>query len=262
MAMGNNIRKAMILAAGEGTRLRPLTLETAKVLLPIGGTPMICYTLAWLKNHGIREVAINLYHQGNKIVSLLEDGSRFGMRIHYSTEKVLLGTAGGVKNVENLFDSTLAIVYGDVLTDFDLSAMLAFHRLKKATATIVATQVPNPWEKGIIEMEKDGRIVSFVEKPARGTEPGNMANGGVYILEREALDFIPRQGFCDFANDVFPKLLEVGRPVYAYVLTDKDYLIDIGTMDKYLKANEDVKSGKLKKGYAATSWFLRQRRRY
>lgn len=242
----SRITKAMILAAGEGTRLRPLTVETPKVLLPIGGTPLICYTLTWLKYYGIREVAINLYHLGDKVKEWLGDGSRFGVQIHYSIEESLLGTAGGVKKMERFFDSAFVVVYGDVLTDFDLSAMVKFHRDKKAGATVAVTQVSNPWETGIVQMKEDGRIISFVEKPPKGTEMGNMANGGIYILERRVLDFIPNQGYCDFAYDIFPKLVNADLPIYSYPLTSENYLIDIGSIDKYLTANEDVASGKVK----------------
>jgi mannose-1-phosphate guanylyltransferase / phosphomannomutase len=244
--MINSIKKAMILAAGEGTRMRPLTLETSKVLLPIGVAPLICYTFTWLANFGIREVAINLFHHGGKIREFLGDGSKFGMKIHYSNEKTLLGSAGGVKKVDRLFTDTFVVVYGDVLTDFNLSAMIEFHRRNKAMLTVAATRVPNPWEKGIIQMENDGRITSFVEKPAPGKEPGNLANGGIYVLEREVLDFIPARCFCDFAFDIFPRLLAEDCRVYAYVLEDENYLLDIGTLDKYQKANEDVKLGRVK----------------
>ena len=249
----SRITKAMILAAGEGTRLRPLTLETPKVLLPVAGVPLICYTLTWLRSHGIGEVCINLHHLGNRIKESLGDGSRLGVEVRYSDEDVLLGTAGGVKKVEHFFDTTFVVVYGDVLTDFNLSAMTDFHQRKRAMATLAVTRVSNPWETGIVEMKEEGRIISCIEKPPKGTEMGNMANGGVYVLERQVLDFIPSQGFYDFAYDVFPKLIRANFPVYGYVLRHKDYLIDIGTIDKYLKANEDVKSGKVKMTYEEQS---------
>jgi len=249
----SRITKAMILAAGEGTRLRPLTLETPKVLLPVAGVPLIHYTLTWLRSYGIGEVCINLHHLGNRIKESLGDGSRFGVKIHYSIEESLLGTAGGVKKVEHFFDTTFVVVYGDVLTDFNLSAMMEFHQRKKAIATLAVTRVSSPWETGIVEMKREGRIISCIEKPPKGTEMGNMANGGVYVLERQVLDFIPNQGYCDFACDVFPKLIGAHLPLYGYGLGCKDYLIDIGAIDKYLKANEDVKSGKVKMTYEEQS---------
>jgi len=242
----------MILAAGEGTRLRPLTLEIPKVLLPIGGVPMICYTLAWLKRHGISRIIINLYHLGEKIREFLGDGSRFGMEIVYSPEEILLGTAGGVKKMERFLaaksQSSVAnlfvVVYGDVLTDLDLSAMISFHRAKNALATLALFQATNPREVGVVKLDKEDRVVSFTEKPEslilNPQPPLTLANGGIYILQRELLDYIPGQGFVDFACDIFPKLIELGLPIYGYRLQPGDYLIDIGSPEKYHKANEDV----------------------
>ncbi|MBA7502771.1 UTP--glucose-1-phosphate uridylyltransferase [subsurface metagenome] len=230
--------KAMILAAGEGMRLRPLTLETPKILLPIEGTPLIQYTLAWLKSHGISEVAINLHHLGEKIKDFLGDGSKFGVRICYSPEEKLLGTAGGVKKMEKFFDGTFAVVYGDVLTDFNLSAMANYHKEKKALGTLALFQAPNPWQAGIVEIDKQGRLLRFREKPPRGSESGNLSSGGVYILEKDILSYILGEGFCDFGYDVFPKLVELALPLYGYILEPQDYLIDIGTPEKYHKAQE------------------------
>jgi len=231
----------MLLAAGEGTRLRPLTLEMPKVLLPIGGQPLIKYQLSWLKHHGIQEVAINLYHLGNKVKDFLGDGSHFGVKIFYSTEEKLLGTAGGVKRMEHLFHNTFAVVYADVLTNFNLSAMVKFHQQKKAVATLVIFEAPNPTEVGVVEMSPEGRILSFVEKPkAANLELQSFASGGVYVLEKEVLKYIPAQGFSDFAYDIFPKLLELSLPIYGYALKSQDYLIDIGTIEKYNQANKDV----------------------
>ncbi|MBA7502981.1 UTP--glucose-1-phosphate uridylyltransferase [subsurface metagenome] len=240
--------KAMLLAAGEGTRLRPLTLEMPKVLLPIGGQPLIEYQLSWLKHHGIQEVAINLYHLGNKVKDFLGDGSRFGVKIFYSTEEKLLGTAGGVKRMEHLFHNTFVVVYADVLTNFNLSAMVKFHQEKKAAATLVIFEAPNPTEVGVVEMSPAGRILSFVEKPKTANlerktsnlELQSLASGGVYVLEKEVLNYIPAQGFSDFAYDIFPKLLELSLPIYGYALKSQDYLIDIGTIEKYNQANKDV----------------------
>jgi Nucleoside-diphosphate-sugar pyrophosphorylase involved in lipopolysaccharide biosynthesis/translation initiation factor 2B, gamma/epsilon subunits (eIF-2Bgamma/eIF-2Bepsilon) len=202
--------KAMILAAGEGTRLRPLTLETPKVLLPVGGVPLIEHTLTWLKRYGIQKVAINLYHLGEKIKDFLGDGSRFGIRISYSPEEKLLGTAGGVKRMQDFLNSTFVVIYGDILTDFDLSSMIKLHREREAIATLVTFEVSNPREVGVVEMDGEGRVLSLVEKPQSVTTGSPvLASGGVYVLERESLNYIPAQGFCDFAYDVFPKLLSL-----------------------------------------------------
>lgn len=212
--------KTMILAAGEGTRLRPLTLETPKVLLPVGGVPLIEHTLNWLKSHGISEVAINLYHQGEKIREFLSDGSRWGMKILYSPEEALLGTAGGVKRMEHFFDDTFVVVCGDIITNFDLSAMVRFHQAKNSLATIIIVKVPDPSQFGIAEVNSEGRVLNFVEKPPPGSNVGDMANGGVYVLEKAILNHIPGEGFSDFGYNIFPKLLELSLPIYGYRLRD------------------------------------------
>ncbi len=253
MDTDKQVHKAMILAAGEGTRLRPLTLETPKVLLPVEGKPLLGYTLFWLRNHGISAVAINLYHLGNKIEDFLGDGSHFSVKILYSHEDTLLGTAGGVKRVESFFDGPFVVVYGDVLTDFNLKDMIRFHQEKKSIATIAIFKATNPWDVGIVEINDEGRILSLVEKPPRGSEKSNLASGAVYVLEREILKHIPSEEFEDFAYAIFPKLLELNLPIFGYVLKPEDYLIDIGTIEKYHNANEDVKAGKVKIGYEQQS---------
>ena len=257
MAMNGDAVKAMILAAGEGTRLKPLTLETPKVLLPIGGPPLIEYTLTWLRSHGISEVAINLYHLGDKIKDYLGSGSRLGVNISYSQEETLLGTAGGVKRIEHFFNTTFVVVCGDILTDFDLRGMIQFHREKKAMATIAVLEVSNPWDVGIVDMNEEGRILSFIEKPHPGSVRSNLSSGGVYVLDKEILDYIPSQGFCDFAYDIFPMIIKLGLPAYGYCLNHEDYLTDIGTIDKYHQANEDVTAGKVKISYEEQSCFPR-----
>jgi len=230
----------MILAAGEGTRLRPLTLKTPKALIPIGGISLVEHTLCWLRTHGIDEVAINLYHLGNKIVDSLGDGSQFGIKIHYSQEERLLGSAGGVKKMEHIFDSTFVIVYGDVLTYFDLTSMIRFHKQKKSMVTMVLSSVSNPWEKGIVQLNDDGKILNFVEKPANELGLGNLANGGIYVIEREIVDHIPANCTCDFGHDILPTIMELGMPMYGYVLKNTGYLLDIGNLQNYEQANRDV----------------------
>jgi len=237
--------KAMILAAGEGIRLKPLTLETPKVLLPVGGVPLIEHTLVWLRSHGVSEVAINLCHLGDKIRDFLGDGSRLGVSITYSFEEKLLGTAGGVKKLERFFDGTFVVVCGDILTDFDLAAMAGFHQARGSAATLAVLQVADPRQYGIVSMDRRGRVLSFVEKPPPGSEAGKLGSAGVYILGREVLDYIPGQCFADFARDVFPEIIELGVPVYGYHLKAEDYLLDIGTIERYRQANEDVKAGKV-----------------
>lgn len=241
--------KAMILAAGEGTRLRPLTLTMPKPLVPVAGVPVIEYILRWLKSHDINAVAINLHHLADRVMEFIGDGSRFGVRIVYSPETTLLGTAGGVKRMADFFDDTFVVVYGDVLTDFNLSAMVRFHRHKKAVATLALINVPNPWEVGVVEIDPDGRVLDFVEKPPRGSERGTLGSGGVYILEKEILDYVPDGVFWDFAYHVFPEVIRLGLPVYGYCLNNGDHLLDIGSLEKYRQANEDMRrTGALEHG--------------
>lgn len=247
----NRVTKAMILAAGEGTRLRPLTLQTPKPLLPINGTPLIELILYWLKSYGIPDVAINLYHLGDQIKDYLDDGSQLGMRIIYSEEETLLGTAGGVKKIEDFFDETFIIFYGDTLTDFDLSKMIQLHQDKKASVTIALFEPSDPSQYGIVNMDKTGRIHGFIEKPTSpilGLKPPLLANVGVYVIEKEVLDYAPRTGFSDFGYDVFPKLIEADVPIYGYPLKTGDYFIDTGNLEKYQQANRDVKNGRVKIG--------------
>lgn len=249
MVTGEVVAKAMILAAGEGERLSPLTLETPKALLPINGIPLIEHTLRWLKIHGVLEVAVNLHHLGEKIKDFVGNGSRFGLRIVYSEEGTLLGTAGGVRKMGHFLDGTFVVFYGDNLTDFDLSAMIALHREKGAVATLAVFESPNPLEVGVIEMDENGRILKLAEKPQSTTsdvQSSALANGGVYVLEQEVLDCIPGRVFTDFACDVFPKIIGAGLPIYGYRLRVQDYFLDIGTMHKYLQSNEDVKAGKVR----------------
>lgn len=242
------IKKAMILGAGEGLRLRPLTLDTPKTMIPIGGIPQIQHTLLWLKSHGIIEVAINLHHLGDKIKAFVGDGSRFGLKVVYSEEKELLGTAGGVKRMEDFLGERFVIVYGDILTDFNLSAMITQHVENRAVATIALFRPSNPSEVGLVQMDKTNRILKFVEKPK--TLPPELvppqANSGIYVMEKSVLQGVPRTGKYDFGFQVFPKLIEAGLPLFGYPIGPHDYLIDIGTIEKYRLANEDAKNGKIR----------------
>ena len=234
----------MILAAGEGTRLRPFTAETPKVLLPVGGVPLICHTLAWLKRHGISHAAINLHHLGDKIRDLLGDGSRLGMEISYSGEAELLGTAGGVKRMADGLREKFVTVYGDVLTDLDLGTMMRFHARTGAMATIGLQKAQDVAGKGVARLDGEDRIYSFVEKPTSSSESRCLVNTGVYVLEPEILEHI-ESGFSDFGLDVFPRLLEEGVPVYGWRLRPWEYLIDIGAPKAYQQANEDIARGEV-----------------
>jgi NDP-sugar pyrophosphorylase family protein len=244
--------KAMILAAGEGTRLQPLTLETPKPLLPVNGVPLLAYILTWLGKNGISEVAINLCHFGDKIKRFVGDGSQFRMKVTYSEEASPLGTAGGVKKIAHFFDGTFVVAYGDNLTDFDLSSMIRFHQQKQAAVTLAAFRPPDPSQVGMLDMGKDGRINKLIEKPKNptGGTPGfkssGLANAAVYVLEPEVLGYIEEGKVSDFGYDVFPRLIADGAKVFGYPLQPVDYFIDIGSLTNYQRVNEDVKAGKVK----------------
>ncbi len=238
--------KGMVLAAGQGSRLRPLTNKTPKVLLPVGGVPVIVHIIAWLRHHGVDDLVINISHLGDRIRTALGDGASLGVRITYSPEKEPLGTAGGVKRAAAFFDGPFVVAYGDVLTDFDLSAMQRFHREKAAAATLAILKVERPRPAGVVEMDADSRIIRFAEKPQDRHPTQDLENAGVYILEPSVLPHIPASGRPDFGADVFPQLLRRGLPVFGYVLGQNDHLIDIGSLEKYQQADANVRSGQMR----------------
>ncbi len=245
---------AMILAAGEGTRLRPLTLETPKPLLPIDGTPLIEHTLNWLKCHGISEVAINLHHLGAQIKNYFGDGSSLNMKIVYSEEDSLLGTSGGVKKMKDFFEGFFVVFYGDNLTDFDLSSMIQSHKENRAVATMALFEVADYQEVGLVEVASDGRVIRLIEKPKEITpeKTGGIlrfANAAVYVFNKEVFNHFPEQEVSDFGYDVFPLLLDAGLPVYGYKLRADAYFIDIGSLEKYRQANDDMIAGKVRIGH-------------
>jgi len=236
--------KGMILAAGEGSRLRPLTLTRPKPMVPIGGKPLLEHTITWLRRYGVTEIGVNLHYKPEVITSYFGDGSAWGVRLTYSHESNILGTAGGVKALGSFFDETFIVVYGDVLTALDLDAIAAFHRERQAQITVVLYRVPNPWECGLVDIDAVGRICRFVEKPPRDQVFTDLANAGVYIVEPGVLEYIPAGCFYDCGHDLFPRLLEQGIPLFGYP-TD-EYLLDIGDHAKYERAQTDWAEGRIR----------------
>jgi len=233
--------KAMILAAGEGTRLRPLTLNTPKVMLPIAGKPLLEYILDLLRFHSITEVAINLHHLPKAVMDWLGDGDKFGIRVTYSVEDPILGTAGALTKLRDFFDDTFVVIYGDMLTNLDISSLVEFHQAKGALATVTLFEVEDPSSYGIVEIDSENRILRFVEKPAPGTTSSNLANAGIYVLQPEVIDYIPSETFYDFGYDLFPALLSKGARLFGYVTTDS--ILDTGTMENYHRAERDLLEG-------------------
>jgi len=230
--------KALILAGGEGTRLRPLTLSTPKPIVPVANIPFLRYQIELLRQHGIREVILSLSYQPSKIEALLGDGSRLGTRIKYVVEQSPLGTAGAFKNAESLLNEATVVFNGDILCELDLTAVIHYHQSTKATATLVLTRVENPSAYGLVETKGDGRITRFLEKPRAGEITCNTINAGTYVLEPEVLDFIPRGENYSFERGVFPSLLKEQKRMQAYVA--QGYWIDIGTPQKYLQVHQDL----------------------
>ncbi len=235
--------KAMILAAGEGSRLRPLTLTRPKPMVPMGDRPLLAHTINWLQRHDITEIGINLHYKPEVITDYFGDGSDMGVRLVYSYEPEILGTAGGAKALEGFLDETFVVVYGDLLTALDLGAVVAAHRERQAQVTVVLYRVPNPWECGLVEMVATGRITRFVEKPPRDQVFTDLANAGVYIMEPGVLSRVPAGQFYDFGHDLFPQLLAEGVPMFGY--PTEQYLLDIGNHEKYQQAQRDLAEGRV-----------------
>ncbi len=239
--------KAIILAAGEGTRLRPLTNERPKPMLPVGGVPLLEHLIRLLARPGVQEIAINLHHRPEAVTSYFGNGVPWGVRLTYSYEERILGTAGAVRRLQHFLDQSFFVLYGDVLTDLDLTALAAFHRARRAALTMALYRVPRPWECGIVEMDDDGRIRRFVEKPPRDHMFGDLANAGIYVMEPYLATNIPPDTFFDFGHDLFPKLLAQGTPIYGYPIGDDVYLLDIGGLDRYEQAQRDWAEGKVRR---------------
>jgi len=236
--------KAFILAAGEGTRLRPLTYTIPKPMFPIANKPVMEYTLELLKKYGIDEVIINLHYQGNLIRNYFHDGRKWGIKIIYSEEKKLLGTAGGVKKIINFFKSPFLVMSGDGLTDINLSELINFHQKKGSIATMVLKKIDTHFEYGVTLTDKNGKIRKFIEKPSWSEVFSNTANTGIYIFQPEVFANVPKNTFYDFGHNLWPLLLRKREKIYAYE-TDS-YWCDIGNLYEYRRAQSDVLQEKIK----------------
>jgi NDP-sugar pyrophosphorylase family protein len=236
--------KAFILAAGLGTRLRELGLDVPKVMVPIGGKPLLEHHLELFKRQGIREFIVNLHHLPEKITDYFGDGNRFGVTIMYSREPELLGTAGAVKKMEReLRDGTFIVFYGDNLVRVDFGPLVEFHRRHRAQATVALFASPEPWTGGVVETDSNGRVRRFVEKPDPKQVSTNLISAGILVIEPQVLDIVPAGRFYDFGKDVLPKLLAEHRPVYA--MEPRAYIQDVGTPERLAKAQQDFERGVL-----------------
>ena len=236
--------KAVVMAGGEGSRLRPLTSRHPKPLVPVVGTPVIEHILRLLRDHGINQVVVTLAYLGAEVRNRLGDGSELNMEIEYVVEDRPLGTAGSVRNAAHLLDSTFLVISGDAMTDLDLTAVISEHRDRESMATIVLHQVPNPLEYGVVVTDDDGNVQRFLEKPSWGEVFSDHANTGIYVVEPEVLQHIEPNTPSDWSQDVFPSMLTRREALRGLVVSD--YWCDIGSIQSYLQANWDALEGKVR----------------
>lgn len=236
--------KAIIMAGGEGSRLRPLTCNRPKPLVPVVNRPIMAYGIELLKKCGICEIGVTLRYLPDAIQDYFGDGSEFGVRLHYFIEERPLGTAGSVKNAAAFLNETFLVLSGDALTDMDLREAVAFHRERGALATIILARVKCPLEYGVVIAGEGGRIHRFLEKPGWGEVFSDTVNTGIYVLEPEVLNYFGADRPFDFSQDLFPLLLREKKPLYGVVLSG--YWCDVGSLEAYLQAHEDILSGKVK----------------
>jgi mannose-1-phosphate guanylyltransferase / phosphomannomutase len=234
--------KAVIMAGGEGSRLRPLTSNQQKAMMPLANLPMMEHIVRLLKDHGFDDLVVTVAFLANTVRTYFGDGSEFGVRMAYAAEEEPLGTAGSVRNARDELDERFLVIAGDVVTDIDLSAVVRYHEEKGALATIALKAMENPLEFGIVITREDGSIERFLEKPTWGQVFSDTINTGIYVLEPEIFDYIP-DGVVDFSMDVFPALLEAGKPLYGYVADG--YWEDVGNLEAYVRAHHDVLDGKV-----------------
>jgi mannose-1-phosphate guanylyltransferase len=236
--------QAVILAGGMGTRLRPLTLRRPKPIVPLLNVPFLCYQLSLLRDHGVRDVVLSVSHLPDVIRRVLARESLGDVVLRDVVEAEPLGTAGGVRNAADLVEGRVVVLNGDVLTDLDLGTMLTVHTDRGAQATIYLTPVENPTAYGLVELEGDGRVRRFLEKPGWDEVTTNTINAGVYVLEPELLRWIPKGQPFSMEREFFPLLLERRVPFYGFV--SPGYWLDIGTSAKYLQAHQDLLSGQVR----------------
>ena len=236
--------KAVVMAGGEGSRLRPLTSQQPKPLVPVVGRPIMEHILLHLRRHQLRDVIATVQYMGASIRNYFGDGSEQGVDLTYSVEDSPLGTAGSVMLARQQLAEPFLVISGDALTDIDLAAAVRFHRDRRALATIVLKPVPNPLEYGVVVVDEGGAVQRFIEKPSWGEVISDLANTGIYILDPAVFDFFRAGEVADWSGDVFPKLLKQGEPVFGWVASG--YWEDVGSHGAYVKANFDCLEGRVK----------------
>ncbi len=234
------------MAGGEGSRLRPLTINRPKPMVSIVNKPCLGHIFDLLGRHGLTDAWVTLQYLASQIQDSFGDGGGVGMKLRYSVEETPLGTGGSVRQIGSALDDTFVVISGDALTDIDLSAVVAYHRERGAAVTLTLYHVPNPLEYGVVITNGDGRITKFLEKPSWGEVFSDTINTGIYVIEPRVLERYAVGEAFDFSKDLFPKLLEAGEPLYGYVASG--YWTDVGSIPEYARANADVLYGRVKTG--------------
>jgi mannose-1-phosphate guanylyltransferase/phosphomannomutase len=235
--------KAFVLAAGVGTRLRPLTVNIPKPMMPILDKPALYHTFSNLWKHGFTDACVNTYYMSNVITDYFEK-NKPDINLKFSKEKILLGTAGAIKKKENFFDDTFVVMSGDGLSDINLKKVIEFHKKKKSLATIVLKKISSRLEYGIAITNKSGEIKRLVEKPSWGDVFNDEVNTGIYVFEPEIFNYIPKDTFFDFSMDLFPLLMRKGKKIFGYLMDE--YWTDIGNIFEYKRGVFDALDGSLK----------------
>ncbi|NIM04281.1 MAG: NTP transferase domain-containing protein [Armatimonadetes bacterium] len=237
--------KVLILAGGFGTRLYPLTWARPKSIVPLANTPFLERMLTWLRRHGLMDVILAVNHLPEMIRDCFGDGSSFGVNLEFLLEDIPLGSGGAIRNAQHLLgEETFLVLNGDILTDLNLEKMIQFHRTRKAQMTISLARVEDPSGYGVVDMEADGRLRRFVEKPAPEEAPSNYINAGAWLFEPETLDKMPVKGTpFSVEREFWPKCLEEGMPMFGY--PEDCYWMDIGTVNRYLEAHRDLLAGRI-----------------
>jgi len=235
-------RKAMLLAAGLGTRLRPLTVTISKCMIPIAGKPLLEHNIGVLRNCGVTDLIVNLHHLPQTVIDHFGDGRDFGIRITYSLEPRLLGTAGAVKKTEHFFDGPFFVWYGDNLSTCRLDRLWRFHQSKRGVATIALHHREDPTRSGIVGLDKNDRVTRFLEKPLPDQVFSHWVNAGILVLEREAVEEIPANVVADFGSDIFPALIERGTAIFGYRMSADERLWWIDTAEDLARVDESYTS--------------------
>lgn len=232
--------KAMVLAAGEGRRLHPLTEQVLKPMVPLGGRPLLAYTIEALAKHGFQELVVNLHHCPDVVRDYFGDGADWHVRIQYSPEDRLRGTAGALAPWRRFFDSTCLVVYGDNLSTCDLTRLMRVHRDRRAEVTVALFWREDPWQSGVAELDDADRITRFVEKPSAPQVPSRWVNAGLIVLEPTLLDDIPDHAASDFGRELLPKWIANGRRVYGYRMSPQEKLWWIDTPEDMARVQREL----------------------